>query len=793
MSISRRIHICRDLRCPTRDSMGSTTSIRSRLAGLLLATLAQPALAQTQAGASTEETEKSREIVVTARKQEEPAISAPVSVSLFDADEIQKRQADSLEPLARLAPNVSYESGANIAGGGRTYTVFMRGVGQNDFLLTIDPGVGLYVDGVYVSRTVGGLIDTFDVASIQVLRGPQGTFFGKNTIGGAFLVDTARPTQELEARARLTLGSFERIELGGVANLPLSSSVALRVEANSERQQGYVERVIDGGRMGGSRSISGRIALAAQLSPAIEMILRFDGLHARDTGAPATMLAATNQIIVPDPQAPPNFGFFYNLTQANGTCGVPPLPPVPAIRNCFGPHFLTGDPRKTSAGGPNYSRIDQWGTSLTLDAELGPVRLRSITAYRKMRGAFYLDTDASPLTVSETQNDYRYSQFSQELSASSDISKGADLIAGLYYLGESGSDENELRFSIADFASGGLTDNESIAAFGHLNVDLGSNITLSAGARYSHERKSFKPDQFIRLDRTGGTLIGLSQFLIPPALNPDGRRILPPVRSRHRIDQFTPTISLSFAPSDNATLYVSYSEGFKAGGFTQRIFPPEAVTPDFGPEKVQNYEAGAKFSLPRRIGALNLAGFYSDYTDMQLIINAGLSPKVKNAGKARILGGELELAIAPTKGFELRGAVGYISPKYLEVSPAAFPVSLASRLPNAPSWTLSVAADASLIERDDFVVSAHTDWAYKSSHFKDANNSPQLFQPGYGLLNANLAIDLPGPQLNLALGATNIGNVTYLVSGYSELAIQAAAYGVFGPPRRFYVRFQKRF
>ena len=756
--------------------------------------MAVPELAHAQSHPAIEAPENvGSQITVTARKQVEPAAKTPVAVTVFDEDDILRRKADTLEPLARSVANVSYESGANIAGGGRTYTAFIRGIGQTDFLLTIDPGVGLYVDGVYVARTVGGLLDTMDVSSVQVLRGPQGTFFGKNTIGGAILVDSVKPSQEFAGSARLTLGRFDRSEIAGFVNVPLSPVAALRVTINAGRSDGYVKRLSDGGRMGGTRSISGKATLAYEPSPGLSMVLRLDGLHARDEGAPGTMLAATNQIIVPDPHAPPNFGYFYNLTQTNGACGIPPLPPVPPIPACFGPQFVTGNPYTTWAGGPNFSNVDQVGGSLTVDAKVGAVRIRSVTAYRNLDSAFYLDTDASPLTVSETQNKYSYSQFSEELNASGQIGSATEWITGLYYFSEKGRDANELRFSIADFASGGSTANASLAAYGHIKFQIANAFSLALGGRYSHERKRFTPDQFIRIDRTGGSLIALSQLLIPAALNPDGRRILPLVTSRLAVNQFTPTATLTFSPSERAMLYLSYSEGFKSGGFTQRVFPPEAQTPEFGPEKVHNYEAGAKFALPSGLGHVDLTAFYADYSDMQLIINAGLAPQVENAGKARIVGQEIELHLKPLRWLTLDASAGHIDSKYLQVSATAFPVSLASELPNAPRWTLAVGADAAVVERDDFTLRLHSDWTYKSAHYKDANNSAALYQPGYGLLSANVALSLPGLGLEFSAGVTNLMGAKYLVSGYSELALQAAAYGVFGPPRRWFLQLRKDF
>jgi iron complex outermembrane receptor protein len=573
-------------------------------------------------------------------------------------------------------------------------------------------------------------------------------------------------------------------------NVPVSERSAVRAVVMADSRDGFMRRLSDGGHMGNTRSVAGRFSARLDPTSRLHLDFRLDGMRAREQGVPATLLAATNQIIATSPNAPPNFGFFYNLSQANGACGIPPVPPVPAIPQCFGAHFVTDDPRTTWAGGPNFSNLDQWGSSLIANWNLGRQSVRTISAYRRVSSSFYLDIDSSPLVVSETQNKYSYSQLSQEIQVSGEaLNRGVKWIGGLYFLREKGADDNRLRFSIADFVSGGAIKNTSFAAFGHLEAEPLRGFRLAAGLRYTREHKQFRPDQYILTDRTGGSLVALSQLLIPPQLNPDGRRILPLVTSTRRDSRLTPSLSATYKPSNYLMAYAAYSEGFKAGGFTQRVFPPEAATPDFAPEIAKSYEVGGKAVLKGEArGTFSFALFKTNYSDMQLIINQGLAPQVKNAGKARIDGFEAELAVNPVQPLRLEGAIGHIRARYTEVSAQAFPVTINSRLPNAPAWTASLAATAYVWKRNGGSLTGHLDWTYRSTHYKDANNSSDLRQRGYGLLGANITFVTPHRPLSLTLGATNLTDKTYLVSGYSELPIQAAAYGVFAHPREIYFR-----
>ncbi|MCG6120725.1 MAG: TonB-dependent receptor, partial [Blastomonas sp.] len=520
-------------------------------------------------------------IVVTARRREENLQETPVSVTAFSGAALAERQVVNIAEVGNFTPNLIIDSASALGGSSSTISAFIRGVGQSDFNLTIDPGVGLYLDGVYISRSVGSLLDTVDLARVEVLRGPQGTLFGKNTIGGAIVLTSEQPGDVLAGRLEAATGSYGRHDLRGMINVPLGDGLSMRVTGSAQNRNGYYRRLQDGDRMGNRNSLSGRVQLAWEATDTLTFSLSADGTRVREQGKPLTLIAV-------NPVA--DFAGFWNFAVNGATCFTPPQGlPVPNRPPCYNSQWITPNPRATNTTGANFSDLDLWGGALTIDWRLGLVNVKSITAYRDLSSAFFQDYDGSPLPIGETGNDYRQTQFSQEFQLSGTaFDDRLKWLLGLYYLNEKGTDINSLTFSVADFISGGRVENDSYAAFTQLGFAITDRLNLTVGARYTSETKRFAPDQFILSDRTGGTILALSQLFIPVG-NPNGNLILPTVQASIKDKEFTPAVSLDYQLVDDVLVYASYSRGFKSGGFTQRVFPPEGVIPDFGPERVTAY------------------------------------------------------------------------------------------------------------------------------------------------------------------------------------------------------------
>jgi iron complex outermembrane receptor protein len=747
-----------------------------------LAIQSEAALAQEQ---GTEAQTALDEIVVTARKREENLQDTPISVTAFSGAALAERQVANVADIGSFTPNLIIDSASALGGSSSTISAFIRGVGQSDFNLTIDPGVGLYLDGVYISRSVGSLLDTVDLARVEVLRGPQGALFGKNTIGGAIVLTSEQPDDEFAGQFEAVTGSYSRIDVKGMLNVPLSERLAMRITGSTQNRDGYYRRLQDGGRMGNKSSLSGRFQLAWEATDTLMLSMSIDGTRVREEGKPLTLIAV-------NPVA--DFAGFWNFAVNGATCFTPPTGlPVPNSPACYNDQWITADRRATNTTGGNFSNLDLWGGALTVDWELGAVNFKSISAYRDLKSVFFQDYDGSPLPIGETGNVYSQIQFSQEFQFSGTaFDDRLKWLVGLYYLKEKGTDVNSLTFSVADFVSGGKVSNDSYAAFSQLGFAVTDQLNLTLGARYTSETKRFTPDQFIQNDRTGGTVLALSRFFIPTG-NPDGNLILPQTEASTKDNEFTPAVSLDYKVSENLLLYVSYSKGFKSGGFTQRVFPPEAVIPDFGPERVTAYETGMKSELLDRRLRFNVAAFQSDYSGLQIIVNEGVAPKVRNAGKARIRGFELEAEAVLSDAIRLTAGVGYTHADYLRVNPAAVGITAANKFGNVPAWTATAGVSADLFQLGEGQVFSRVDWSYRSAHFKDAVNTPEIRQPAYSLFNASLSWRAEDDEWGLTAGVTNLFDKDYLVSGYNDIATIGVITGTYARPREWFVKANIRF
>lgn len=756
------------------------------------------------------------EIVVTARRREENLQDTPISVTAFSSEALELRQADTVGDIGRFAPNVSLEPVANISGSSASITTFIRGVGQTDFNITVDPGVGLYYDGVYVARTAGALLDLGDVQSIQILRGPQGTLFGKNTIGGAIIVNSIPPSNDFDLEGEIATGSFNRLDARGMINVPVSDRVAVRAVVGLRTRDGYQERLSDGGRQGNVDTLGGRIAIRAELTDDFKATLSFDANRRREQSAANTLLQVSEgfDVIGVAGGFPVTNGgfqsFFWNKVLQAPNCG-PVGTPAPATVNCYGPHWFTNNIDKTWGTNRNLSNFDLWGTNLTLDWEIGSVDFKSITAYRETKAQFSFDFDGSPIPLGESFNNIDQKQFSQEFQLTGTLFDGVvDFTGGLYYLKEKATDSNLLTFAFADFVSGGDVDNDSYAAYLQATINVTDRFSITPGIRYTDETKRFDPSrQRITDDRTGGALLLLSRCfvrqtpIIPPdpalcptpdtTLNPQGDNILSAVEVQTKASEWTPALSLDYKVTDQTLIYASYSKGFKSGGFTQRIFPPEPAATPFAPEFVESYEVGVKSELFDRRLRLNIAAFQADYTDIQIVVNEGIAPKVRNAGRARIRGIEVETQAKLADFLTIQGGFGYLDAYYREVSPTAAPVNVNSRFPQVPKWTASGSFDAELYKGDAGTLSLHGDWSYKGGHFKDAINTPALYQEGYSVFGANLSYELPGDNWDVRVGVTNLTDKRYLLGGYSDLQQTGATTGGYSRPREWFLKLRYRY
>lgn len=785
------------------------------LQSVALVLLGSPAFAQSGPanGASTTTDDNEREarrsagietIVVTARRREESLQDTPISISAFTSEGLEQRGIETVTDIGDFTPNVRFNSSTPISASNATAAIFIRGIGQNDYQLSADPGVGLYLDGVYISRGVGNVLDVLDIERVEVLRGPQGTLFGRNTIGGAVNVVTRKPSDEFRGEVELTTGSFERAQISASIDVPIAPGVYTNLVGFYHNRDGHVKGAVPGAPdLGDTDALAGRLALRLEPTSSVTVDVSIDASRSREESAP-------NVLLFGDETADAAAIFNGVFSGAPEDCANPADPSRFNDPRCFnnqwalGPYqhagtFETPYPQFDTLASRPYqsaSETDIWGANATIEWELAPeFSVKSITAYRSVEGFWTRDADHTPLSIVQTINDWKQEQFSQEFQLLGSLVDGRlNYVFGAYYADEQGEHLDVVSILDAIFLSGADLEAESLAFFGQTTFEILEGLDLTAGIRWTEDKKTFF--------NTNQTVAEAGIFTGQP-LNPDGSGLMDgdPLMGADgsatiEDSDWTPMVSLAYRWNDDLMTYVSYSEGFKGGGFTQRVFPPLGFIPTFRPEFSTTYEFGFKADIGR-VARLNGAVFRNDYTDLQLTVNdptLGFAPIVQNAAEARIEGFELEFDVRPLAGLQLQAGLGYLDARYIDVDITGrnAGVSVDDRLQNAPEWTLSAGVSYEAELGDLGYLTPRVDWSYRSTIANDAVNTPLLIQPGYHLLNASITFRDSNDRFGLRLGVENITEKVFLSSGYFD-GFAGIVEGVYGRPREWSLTGSYRF
>ncbi|WCT71997.1 TonB-dependent receptor [Sphingomonas naphthae] len=746
-----------------------------------------PAAAETTTAADA----GSGEIVVVARRREERLLDVPIAVTALSGNDLAKQQAIDLSGVQGTIPNVNMVQGR---GSASNANIFIRGVGQPDALQTFDPAVGVYVDGVYMSRIQGALFNLFDVERVEVLRGPQGTLYGKNTIGGAVNVVSKKPNlSTLTAAGSATYGRFDQILLNGYVSAPLvTDKVALSIAGVWDKRDGLVTDPLTGRKYNDRDTVAGRAILRARPTETLELIAAGDYTRQRTA---ATLGYATATLT--------------NINLLTGA-SINVKPGYPLGRY----DYRTSTSLKPGQG----QRLDHWGGSLTANLELNDIfSLSSITAYRRLKPDYYIDFDATELQVADAFVGVRQRQFSQELQFKVDTGK-LNAVAGLYYLREhitshqESYDDNYLRLGAVPVTFTRYIDDDqlthSYAAFGQATYDFTDQLALTAGLRYTKEKK-----RYFRTTYTVLAGAATAPFVFPNSLpapfNADDTATF---------DAWTPSATLSFKPTPDTLLYGSASKGFKSGGFngrvnglgdvTQVINGVTTVVPNFAPETVWTYEVGAKGSFLDRRVSISADVFRSDYKDFQARVGggttgvAGGSFPVVNAGKLRIWGVEAELAVRPTRQWNIRANLGYLNAKYLEFNDSrrapAFSCNptgnaITCRPAFTPPITYSLGSDYAIPLGEMGSVTVGGDMRFVDKHFLSVDNRAGLKEPGYYLFNAFVQFDAAGGRYYVRGGVKNITKTLYRTDGQEFSSVGNIQTVYYGDPRTWSVTAGFRF
>ena len=732
--------------------------------GAAVGGLAAPGLAFAQA----EATAVIEEITVTAQRRQENLQDSPIAITAFTETSLEERLVTDISKLADFTPNVIFDTTAPISGLSNGAAVFIRGVGQLDFGLTTDPGVGTYIDGVYSSRSVGGVLDVLDIERIEILRGSQGTLFGRNTIGGAINITTKRPAETFGGMAELAVGEFDRRDFKGSIGLPVSERFRTKFALSSKKRDGFVDRVSVGDKLGDENRLSARAAFLAQPSDDIELQATLDYSDIDEQSA-GSVLAGITEFAGDQVQGlAPSSTWAYNQVFVPANPGA--VPYVPA-------NFVLPDKDRTLATGPTGTQLESLGATLTFAWSLPWFEFKSISSYRDADGAFFRDPDNSPIQITETSNpNYSHEQFSQEVQVTGAlVDERLQYVLGAYLFEEEGTDDVFVPIYGAIPTPDGLlglplhinnfvaVDNGSRAVFGQGTFAATERIAFTLGLRYTKDDKRFGYRQYISLD-PAGTLFAV------PLLGDGG-----PGEISDEFDELNMRVGLDYRLNDDTLLYLTYADGFKSGGFNFRYVVPRQLPLAFAPETLKSVEAGLKWQgLEDRL-RINAAGFLSEYKDVQIqLFETGGGPLTQNAGVADIAGLELEVVFIPFAGLLLNAGFGYIDAKYdalnLPTTNVAQGVNLDTRLPNTPKTTINLSAEFSQPLRWGSVA-ARLDYRYTDDLFNDAQNSPFLFQEAYHSLNASLTFSTADDRWDLSVFVTNLTDERFITSGDSNFGL----------------------
>jgi iron complex outermembrane receptor protein len=780
------------------------------------------------------------EIVVTAQKRSESIQEVPIAITAFSESMLRSKGVTDLHGLSALTPNVTLDEGSPFSGSNSVLSASIRGIGQDDFAFNLDPGVGVYVDGVYFARTVGANQNLLDVERIEILKGPQGTLFGRNTIGGAISIVTRTPGDQFFVQAQVTGGSYNRRDASVLADIPLSENLLSTITFSTQYQDGYEKRIpypsptpyvsdpvgalhssgteaFD--TQGGTNQQVVRAKLLWKASDSVTATFTGDWTHTNQPSTASTPLAE----ITSGPNAV--FGAFYNLcllgvpfapTAAlvcgpRGVVGTPlwqaNLNPA-TTRLLYGPAVTnTGNIDTTYATGQNFDKLDSYGTAATVDWDIDSAfKFRSITSVRRLHWDSGLDADGSPIDFFELSFAEAQHQFSQELQLIADLfDSRLKLVGGLYYFDEGGYIHDFVTFGggLLQVDGPNTLETKSYAAYIHADYKVTDKFGVTLGGRISEDRKSFTGGQqdlnqfFYKISgcyppTASASLIGApANLTCQQALgfpNPNNVNQVYPIGENHQnFTEFTPTLGAQYHFDDDVMGYASFAKGFKTGGWTTRLtapLPPGSPAQAFGPETDRTYELGLKSDWFDRQLIVNAAAFVSYYDGIQLTYQVSTSPVTQNAGNAEIKGFEVEAQSILGPHFSLSGNVGYLDAKYTEISTFA-QATTGSSLPKTPRLKFTLSPDAHTNLSNGATLRLGVDYTHTAEMFNDVQNTPLLARPKEDMFNASTAITAPNGKLTLTLGGTNLSDRRFITTGQPQIA-GGVIFGTYNAPREWY-------
>ncbi|QZP07636.1 TonB-dependent receptor [Caenibius sp. WL] len=718
------------------------------LAGSALYFAMFPALAAAQDRAGSEDKAETKsgglgEIIVTAQKREERLLDVPIAITAIGAEQLEARGVTSAAGLGGLAPNLFYRSNP----GTRSIpTIGIRGSITGQPAIWVDPPVGMYVDGVYLGKSQGSVFDIVDLERVEVLRGPQGTLFGRNTEGGAINFVTRKPSGEFKGKANLEFGEYNRRVFGATVDLPKMSIVSVTLAARKELQDGWVKNSTSDD-LGKTNRLSLRAAARFELGERLTADYAFDYSKTRDTPNPTSLYALS--------------GWSGNFLSVFG-------PAIGnAIQNALTPYVQTSRPKRISTNPdfPLFTNLTSKGHSVTLDFEATDnLQLKYIFSHRSMHYNDSGDLDGSPLTsvnvspgfnwglLTYFNRDTHYKQTSHELQAiGSALDNNLKYVVGLYHFKDDGTTRGAQLFSL--FGTGPVrseyaSDTTAKAIYAQIDYTFLERLTATVGLRYTSERKGGWTHRFNTQGFDG----------------PFSSEIFPYTEYSAKFHGTTPVAALSYKITDDINLYARVARGFKSGGFSSELSDPRVVNP-YKPQKSLSMELGVKSRLFDNRATLNLTYFRNRITDQQLtqLLPASTQSFLSNAGKSIYQGIEIEAAAQIADGWSLQVGYGYLHTKFKKFLDNSFapgrPLidTASNRLaPYAPKHSLNINLDGELADTKYGRLHLITDYTYVSKTYLYPVNK-SLTAPNAGGSYVAALDGLPSlPNLNMRLALSDI-------------------------------------
>lgn len=721
----------------------------------------QPAAQDTEGAERVFET-----VTVTAQKREQSLTDVGISISVVDAEAIKDRRLETPSDLVSITPNATVKEQFP----GIMPVVTIRGIGLNDFNATNSPAAGVYIDEVPLSSLALLSSDLIDLERMEVLKGPQGTVYGRNSTAGALNIVSAKPNFDgPSGRLKAGIGNFDFKEVEGMANIQASDQLAFRFTGKKLLQDEgfYFDETL--GRDTGRRDVLiGRASTLWQASDAVSVLLKVEGQQARSELGAGEF-----------------FGALPTATETN-------CPGLPTCSSAFLYTDTDGDPFTGAfSTDPDYN-FDQVAATSRIEADLGFATLTSVTGYINFSRDYFTDTDASPAAITDFQNSDDVNQISQELRlAGSD--GPVDWQAGLFYAEDNvrtiyGGDFTALLN--ATFETRADQTSTSKAIFGNLEYVLNDQVSLVGGLRFSDEVRAANN---VTSDNTSEPGISFLSF----AAQGTGPVILASVDDEVADDSLSWKLGINWKPSENSLVYASATEGFKSGGFFGGPAASSIQLIPYDQESLIAYEVGVKGVNPPLGLTYDASAFFYDYSDVQTFIrdNSGFVPvqRLSNVDEAEVYGLDLYVSYQPAEidGLSLFAAAGLLSTELGAFEATAGPVPAGNKLPDAPDLSLNLGSSYTTDLSNDLSLTVALDGQYQSDTFRDALNDPILESEGYWVANAQVSL-FSDNDWRLTLWGKNLADEEYVIQGTNLLDF-TVGYRSYGAPRTFGLSLEKEF